>query len=109
MKGSVNGPMRYSAIMVCICVLSAAPAKAQTFASIFNFTNPIVGVGPQGLTLAGSTLYGTAHSGGVSNAGTIFRVNTDGSGAAPLHQFLGYPTDGANPKAALILSGSRLF
>src|SRR5205085_11945112 len=110
MKGSVNAPARYLAIVACVCLIAATtPAKSQTFATIFNFTNPIDGVQPQGITLSGTTLYGTALSGGISNAGTIFRINTDGSGAAVLHHFLGYPTDGGNPKAALVLSGSSLF
>jgi len=109
MKGSVNSPTRYWVLLVCICVLAAAPAKTQTFATIFNFTNSIDGVGPQGLTFSGSTLYGTTVSGGVSNAGTIFNVNTDGSGFAAIHHFAGYPADGASPKAALVSSGSRLF
>lgn len=109
MSGSVNGSERYWAILICICFLTAVPAKTQTVATIFNFTNPIDGVSPQGITLSGSTLYGTALSGGVSNVGTIFKVNTDGSMAAPLHHFLGYPADGGNPKAPLVLSGTRLF
>jgi uncharacterized repeat protein (TIGR03803 family) len=109
MKGSEKGLARYRAILACICVLTAAPAKVQAFATIFTFTNPIDGIGPQGITLSGSTLYGATLSGGISNAGTIFRVNTDGSGAMTLHHFFGSPTDGANPKAALEQSGSRLF
>jgi uncharacterized repeat protein (TIGR03803 family) len=78
-----------------------------------------------GLVLSGNTLYGTAVSGGSSANGTVFKVNTDGTGFTTLHSFtassdysLGnysrylYPTtnsDGAWPKAGLILSGNTLY
>src|SRR6185503_18357923 len=55
-----------------------------------------------------STLYGTTPSGGSSNVGTVFKVNTDGSGYAVLKNFAG-GGDGANPYAGLTLSGSTLF
>ena len=40
------------------------------------------------LTLSGSTLYGMTRQGG-GGAGTIFQINTDGSGYSRLHTFLG--------------------
>ena len=40
-----------------------------------------------GLALSGNTLYGTAAQGGASGNGTIFKVNTDGTGFAPLDAF----------------------
>src|SRR6266571_7211105 len=53
---------------------------------------------PAGLVLSGNTLYGTTAKGGVSNSGTIFAVNTDGSGFPTLYAFTG-GADGANPQA----------
>ena len=50
--------------------------------------NPIAG-----LVLSGGTLYGTAPYGGISGSGTIFRVNTDGTGFMVLHSF----TEGSGP------------
>jgi uncharacterized repeat protein (TIGR03803 family) len=62
-----------------------------------------------GLILSGNTLYGTAQYGGSSGHGTVFAVNTDGSGFTNLHSFAGYPSDGASPTAGLILSGNTLY
>jgi uncharacterized repeat protein (TIGR03803 family) len=64
--------------------------------------------GAAGLILSGNTLYGTAFTGGSSGRGTVFAVNTDGTGFTTLHSFLG-GDDGANPRAGLILSGNTLY
>jgi len=61
-----------------------------------------------GLILSGNTLYGTAHNGGSSGQGTVFAVNTDGTGFTNLHTFTGI-SDGANPAAGLFLSGNTLY
>ena len=59
--------------------------------------------------LVGSTLYGMTRQGGGA-AGTIFKINTDGTGYARLHAFTGTPTgDGAGPLGSLLLSGSTLY
>ncbi len=69
------------------------------------------GVGPAGLALSGNSLYGTAVQGGAWNGGTVFAVNTDGTGFTILHHFAGSPSDGAIPYAygGLILSGNTLY
>jgi uncharacterized repeat protein (TIGR03803 family) len=61
-----------------------------------------------GLLLSGNTLYGTAAFGGVWGFGTIFAINTNGSGFTVLYSFTG-GDDGANPQAGLILSGNILI
>jgi uncharacterized repeat protein (TIGR03803 family) len=66
------------------------------------------------LILSGDTLYGTASSGGTGGAGTVFAVNTNGTGFINLHNFTatsspGTNTDGAGPLSALVLSGSTLY
>ena len=67
------------------------------------------GASPQaGLILAGNTLYGTAEYGGSAGAGTVFALNTNGTGFTNLHNFTG-GSDGANPLAGLILSGNTLY
>jgi len=63
-----------------------------------------------GLVLSGNTLYGTAAYGGTSGAGTVFKINTDGTGFTNLHNFVNYTNnDGANPYGTLILSGDILY
>jgi len=47
-------------------------------------------------------LYGTTPSGGQSDYGTIFKLDTSGNETL-LHSFAGYPTDGASPFAGLIM------
>jgi uncharacterized repeat protein (TIGR03803 family) len=68
------------------------------------------------LILSGNTLYGTAYDGGTNGNGTVFAVNTNGTGFTNLHTFsagAGYfsitNSDGANPNGGLILSGNTLY
>ncbi|HZL79584.1 MAG TPA: choice-of-anchor tandem repeat GloVer-containing protein, partial [Candidatus Limnocylindrales bacterium] len=69
-----------------------------------------------GLVLSDNTLYGTTREGGSFGPGTVFAVNTDGTGFLNLHSFTrgsaSYPStnsDGAGPFAGLILSGNTLY
>src|ERR1041384_7744096 len=63
-----------------------------------------------GLILSGNTLYGTTYQGGSSGwgNGTVFAVNTDGTGFTNLYSFTG-GSDGANPIGGLILSSNTLY
>ncbi len=71
-----------------------------------------------GLLLSGSTLFGTTQFGGTNATGTLFAINTNGTGFTNLHNFaVAAPnaanhitnSDGANTRARLVLSGSTLF
>ena len=62
--------------------------------------------GGEGLTISGNTLYGTALLGGATGNGTVFKINTDGTGFTNLHTFSGY---GAPPNGILTLSGNTLY
>jgi uncharacterized repeat protein (TIGR03803 family) len=66
-----------------------------------------------GLILSGTTLYGTACYGGTNGNGTVFALNTNGAGFTTLHNFTtlvaSNNSDGANPYAGLMLSGSTLY
>jgi uncharacterized repeat protein (TIGR03803 family) len=67
-----------------------------------------------GLVLSGNTLYGTANSGGSAGNGTVFALNTNGTGFTTLYSFTatdanGNNSDGAHPYAGLTLSGSTLY
>src|SRR5207237_1863483 len=60
-----------------------------------------------GLLLSGSSLYGTTWQGNTNGLGTVFAVNTNGTGFTNL-LFFDY-SDGAFPQAGLILSGNTLY
>ncbi|MDE2485213.1 MAG: hypothetical protein KGL32_08240, partial [candidate division NC10 bacterium] len=47
-------------------------------------------------------LYGTTYNGGASSSGTVFKLNTDGSGFTLLHSFAGGSTDGNSPQDDLL-------
>jgi uncharacterized repeat protein (TIGR03803 family) len=77
-------------------------------AVVKNFAGGSDGSGPRGnLVLAGTTLYGATYRGGSSDKGTLFKVNTDGSGFLTLKRFNG--TDGCWPWAGMVLSGTTLY
>jgi uncharacterized repeat protein (TIGR03803 family) len=68
--------------------------------------------------LLGNTLFGTTSRGGKEGSGTVFAVNTDGSGFRILHHFTmvgtiypsaGTNADGANPSGGLVLLGNTLY
>ncbi|HVT27160.1 MAG TPA: choice-of-anchor tandem repeat GloVer-containing protein [Lacipirellulaceae bacterium] len=61
------------------------------------------------LALSGSTLYGMTTGGGGSGTGTLFKIDTDGSGFGLLHSFTGGGTDGANPYGSVIISGTTMY
>jgi len=65
-------------------------------------TNPSAG-----LTLVGNILYGTASGGGANAGGTLFAVNTNGTGFTNLHDFA-FAT-GNYPGRDLLLSGGTLY
>ena len=79
------------------------------FSVIKDFMDYLEGAYPNGdLLLCGTTLYGTAPNGGNSGWGTVFKLNTDGSGFAVLKDFTNW-TDGAYCYAGLLLSGTTLY
>jgi uncharacterized repeat protein (TIGR03803 family) len=93
------------------------------FRLLHSFTPPTDtntdGIGPgDGLVLSGNVLYGTASGGGTNGgSGTVFAINTDGSGFRTLYTFtaLDYSTstptngDGASPNGGLVLSSNTLY
>jgi len=82
------------------------------FTVLHDFTNTSAdGQNPIGsLILSGSTLYGMTSSGGSSGYGTIFEINTDGTGFSVIHSFNGGGNGGyERPLGSLIQSGSTLY
>ena len=83
-------------------------AVLKTFA-VTSFDTPTNadGIDPQSLIVSSNVLYGLAFYGGPAGAGTIFRLNTDGTGFTVLKQFNG--NDGNGPWGPLNLSGGVLY
>jgi len=99
--------MLVPALIAAFGLGSAGRATAQTFTSLYTFTNGS-GTTISSLVLSGSTLYGTRSSSGESDWGSLFKINVDGKGFKDLYDFTGNE-DGANPKAGLVLLGNRLY
>ena len=79
------------------------------FTNLHSFTGSNGGSGPHaGLTLSGNTLYGTTAGGGTSSNGTLFALNTDGSGFTTLYSFT-RGSDGGDPQSDLVLFGNTLY
>ncbi len=69
------------------------------------------------LLVTNNVIYGTLSAGGTGTNGTVYRINTDGSGFAVIHTFsetvldpFSYTNaDGATPECGLVLSGDWLL
>jgi len=103
------------ALIAGLGFLPAGRVAAQTFTTLHSFNHGSDGASPADrLVLSGNTLYGTAANGGNANRGTLFAVNTDGTGFTNLHDFtatsgLGFNSDGTSPFAGLTLFGNTLY
>lgn len=105
-------------IIVGFGLMPVGQATAQTFTILYNFTAGIGtgynvtntdGVLPEApLILSGNALYGTAPYGGTNGSGTVFAVNSKGTGFKTLYTFTN-GGDGAVPDGALIISGNTLY
>ncbi len=101
------GNLQLAQAGLLLCCLAASTGSAQTYTVLHRFTGPD-GRRPQaGLVLSGTTLYGTASFGGAAGYGTVFKINTDGTGYTVLRHITG--SDGLAPAAGLILSGTTLY
>ena len=109
----VTGSMIYGTTILggtnSVGMIFAVNTNGTGFTSLYSFGLPPDGHYPEaGLVLSGSTLYGTTYTGGITNGGTIFKINTNGSSYAALHWFTNSP-DGYSPQSELVASGSTLF
>jgi uncharacterized repeat protein (TIGR03803 family) len=59
------------------------------------------------LVLSNNTLYGATEQGGSGGNGTLFKINTSGSGFTLLHNFTN--ADGGYPSVHMVLAGTNLF
>src|SRR5690349_13273 len=102
---------RSSLFLLVALTWSVNSATGQTNFTILKSFSAIAGGRLPWCTLADGKdgkLYGTTIAGGLSDSGTVFRINLDGSGFASLKSFTG--PDGANPYSGLVLgAGGELF
>jgi uncharacterized repeat protein (TIGR03803 family) len=102
----------------------AINTDGSDFSTLHSFTagsgsSPLItnsdGAEPhQNLILSGDTFYGTAEFGGTVGRGTLYAINTNGSGFTNLHNFSASPAGrntslGDEPICGLILSGNTLY
>jgi uncharacterized repeat protein (TIGR03803 family) len=101
----------------------AVSVDGTAITNLHSFAGGSYGAYPwAGVISSGGTLYGTTAGALITNGyGTVFKVNTDGTGFMTLHSFtatsgglsydfgLGTNSDGANPYGGLVLSGSTLY
>jgi len=79
------------------------------FKVLHAFTNSPDGAQSQGeLVLGGNTLFGLTTDGGTYGKGTVFAVNTNGSGYTILYSFTNAP-DPIYPYGGLVLNGGLLY
>jgi uncharacterized repeat protein (TIGR03803 family) len=84
-------------------------AGGPGFLTLHHFLGNPDGAVPEGeLLLIGATPFGTTWAGGTSDKGTIYRINTDGTGYQVLKS-LSWGPDGAFPETGLIQYGGTLL
>ena len=113
MKRRMNTLFLLLALMAALGLIPAGQVTAQTFTTLHSFAKRDLHTGDNsdgdypnaGLIVSGNTLYGTAWDGGTSDAGTVFKVNTDGTGFKTLSSL----TPVTEPNAPLVLSSNTLY
>lgn len=114
---SAKQQLRFRVILgvMSLVVFSAAQLRASapsldlpiTILHSFGFSGGD-GYSPVGnLYLSGGTLYGTTSAGGGSGGGTVFKINTDGTGYLHLRSLSN--GNGGGPTSGLVQFGSKLY
>ena len=99
LSGSTLYGMTYSGGINNYGVIFRMDTDGSSYTNLHKFTGvPNDGSRPLGsLSLFGGTLYGMTYNGGINNDGVIFRMDTNGSYYAKLHDFGGGSGDGSQP------------
>ena len=103
----------FRAVIFCLLAGCLGDLRAQTVTSLYKFTGaPTDGSQPLWMHLIQATdgdFYGTTEFGGVTNAGTVFKVDSAGTETV-LYQFKGYAVnDGSFPEAGLVQGSDGNF
>src|SRR5579871_4964712 len=85
------------------CTVFKVNIDGTGFVTLHTFSESD-GAAPFAAVIQGTdgALYGTTWGGGASHSGTVFKVNTDGTGFATLYSFSYSSGNGTNPLAAVI-------
>src|ERR1017187_628923 len=113
MKTHIKQLFLLPALITVLGFIPAGRVTAQTFTILhtFNYGSDDGGFPQARLILLGNTLYGTTRNGGGTGLGTVFAVNTNGTGFTNLYNFSTIQTnsvgaytnsDGAVPLSGLI-------
>jgi uncharacterized repeat protein (TIGR03803 family) len=83
------------------------------YQKLYDFQGGSDGANPIASLILGTDgfLYGVTNAGGSANLGTVFKINTDGTGYNIIYNFQGIALgDGANPQGSLVLgTGDTLY
>jgi len=79
------------------------------FAKLFDFSFATSGATPYGSLISdGTSLYGMTTGGGAKGSGTVFKINTDGTGFTDLFDF-DYFVSGGHPYGTLYFDNTYLY
>jgi uncharacterized repeat protein (TIGR03803 family) len=94
-------------LIAAALAFSVTHLSAQTHNILHSFGSfPRDGSAPlTDLVLGSNTLYGTTASGGTNYNGTIFKINTDGSGYGVIQNL----TDSPSPEGGMVLISNTLY
>ena len=111
-KTVLGGALKLVLTATLLALAAVADATAQTYLVLHSFgvlTN-VTGREPLAALAQApdGTLYGTTSSGEGAVAGTVFKLNSDGTGFTVLKWFTN-SLEGAHPSGALVLYGSTLY
>jgi uncharacterized repeat protein (TIGR03803 family) len=93
-------------------------ATLHDFSLLINETNSDGAYPDNTPVLSGTTLFGAAYYGGFFGNGTVFKLNTNGTGFTTLHHFSATATnssgaytnsDGANPESGLVVADNVVY
>ncbi|MFL6351108.1 MAG: choice-of-anchor tandem repeat GloVer-containing protein [Bryobacteraceae bacterium] len=94
-----------AALLISTLAIGRADAETVTILHSFSVSDgsqPSVGL----IRDSAGNLYGTTSSGGPSDYGTIFKLDSSGNNYTVLHNFGSVPNDGSQPYGALILDSA---
>ncbi len=107
-ESAMNATIRNSFFLLALTASLLSPncPVAQTFTLLHSLTNATYPYG--GMVLSTNSLFGTSYfNRGYGGLGTVFKVNTDGTGYAILHSFTN--SEGTHPLGGLVQADNTLW